>query len=315
VSSESIRRGLAKRVRVLLYLTCAVSLLGWIPGEFVYFELSTHFRPHYVALLLGGCLWFCALRQFRHALLLLLCLLPNAASVLPLYLPEEPAPGEGVTPLRLLLANVHSSNTQHERVLDLIRGADADVVILLEVNARWLDALQPIEADYPQRLKDGREDNFGIALYSRLPFDDLELWLLGAARVPTLVGTLLHAGEPVTIIATHPVPPIGSEMFDLRNEQLRSVAALAKSMPRCVVIGDLNTTPWSPFFGQLERDSGLRNVRRGFGILATWPVGIGLLGIPLDHCLVSPSIHVADVRLGQEIGADHLPLLVDLHLP
>jgi len=36
--------------------------------------------------------------------------------------------------------------------------------------------------------------------------------------------------------------------------------------------------------------------------------------LPLDRCLVSEDIRVADVKTGEAIGSDHLPLIVELEL-
>jgi endonuclease/exonuclease/phosphatase (EEP) superfamily protein YafD len=81
-----------------------------------------------------------------------------------------------------------------------------------------------------------------------------------------------------------------------------------------VLLGDLNTTSWSPHFRDLINTAGLKDSRAGFGIQPTWPAGTPPLWIPLDHCLVSPEIKVHDRRVGPNVGSDHFPVIVEFSL-
>ena len=79
-----------------------------------------------------------------------------------------------------------------------------------------------------------------------------------------------------------------------------------------VVIGDLNTTMWGENYRRLIEITGLANVRKGFGVLPSWPDFLPFAMIPLDHCLVSGDLLASDVRLGRDIGSDHMPLIATL---
>ncbi len=81
-----------------------------------------------------------------------------------------------------------------------------------------------------------------------------------------------------------------------------------------MVLGDLNVTPWSPFFRDLLREGALRNARKGYGLRPTWPTMLPPLLIPVDHCLVSSGVTVHDCRAGRNVGSDHYPLVVDFSL-
>ena len=76
----------------------------------------------------------------------------------------------GSTALRFISLNVHTANDQFDLVKQLIRDHDPDVVLLMEVNAEWIEALEELHSVYPYQQVEPREDNFGIALYSKRAF-------------------------------------------------------------------------------------------------------------------------------------------------
>lgn len=311
-----VLRAVAARIRFLLGAVCLLTAWSFVGGQWLAGELATHFRPHYFVALLAGALYLVLARRGAWLVPVLLCGFLNGLYVLPYYrAPLVPPAGSESSSIRLLLANVQTSNTEHELVMELVRREDPDIIALLEVDQRWLDSIAVLKGSYPYFVEEPRSDNFGIAVLSRVPLKALGLVSYGSADVPSVEGRFLLGGQEVLFVATHPVPPIGTQMFRWRNEGLRELAAVAAAAPLCVLAGDLNSTPWSPDYREFEQESGLGNARRGFGVLPTWPVALGPLGIPLDHCLVSEAIVVTSVRCGPGIGGDHRPLLVDLRLP
>jgi endonuclease/exonuclease/phosphatase (EEP) superfamily protein YafD len=81
-----------------------------------------------------------------------------------------------------------------------------------------------------------------------------------------------------------------------------------------ILLGDLNCVSWSPPLRRVCREGRMKDARKGFGVCATWPAPYAPLGCPIDHCLVSPEIHVRGFRTGANLGSDHLPIVVDFTL-
>jgi endonuclease/exonuclease/phosphatase (EEP) superfamily protein YafD len=284
--------------------------LGWL------FELTSHFRLQYTLFLLTLGVAFALRKRVLPASLFLAGALINFLSIAP-YLPgtrsAEPVDAQQ---LRLLLINVHSANQDSARVLGLIEQTQPDLVLLEEITPQWMDRLAGLQTHYPHAVCEPREDNFGIALFSRVALTRAQIVYFGEAEVPSVEAEFSLSGKGVLFLGTHPVPPASPLDLHLRNDQLRAVAKrLGACTGPALLLGDLNTTPYSPHFGDLIQDSRLRDTARGFLLQGTWPAAFPPLRIPLDHCLASPEFLVSDRHVGPRIGSDHLPLHLVLSLP
>lgn len=312
----STRAGLAAAITLAGGAVAAVSLAGCLGRAGFVLELLTHFRVQYSAALALAALALLALRAPRRAAVLTLAFTANAAVVAPLYLaaPREPASSD--TPLRAMLLNLQASNTRYADVLSAVRANDPDVLVLLEVTPTWGRELRPLDAQLPHALIEPRRDAFGIAVMSKLPVIGAEVVRLGMRDdVPSIVARYAIGERTLAVVATHPPPPLTSRSSAVRDAQLRAVAELVRALDDAVIVlGDLNVSPWSHAFADLIRRSGLEHASRGRGVHATWPTGSLLLRIPIDHCMHSRDIAVRALRVGDAVGSDHYPLIVDLAL-
>lgn len=295
-------------------LACAATACSFLGRLWWFLELSCHFRVQYAAILVPAVAVAALRRQFKAAAVLGVFALANVVVILPLYFGRSEPAATG-HPLRVVLLNVHTANRDSAAVLEFLENTQADLIALLEVNGRWMRDLQPLEDDYAFSRTLPREDNFGITLFSLMAPEESAITWIGEADVPSIVARFQIGDQPLTVIATHPVPPVNRLYAADRNRQLTAVAKLAAEQKDPVLLlGDLNTTSWSPYFSDLLQQSGLDDSRAGFGVQPTWPSGRALLWIPLDHCLVSPSITVRDRRVGPFVGSDHYPVIVELEL-
>lgn len=281
-------------------------------------ELTTHFRVQLAVGASGLVALAAVARQPFWAIAALLLGIAQAVPVLDSLRDASPVEttADAGPPLRVLLANVLTRNRAHERLLAFVREEDPDIVGLLEVDRHWIAALEPLRASHPYRIEHPRSNNFGIAMYSRIPFETIALRPLGHPGLMAVVAELRFDDEPLALALAHPVPPVSGTNARLRNLQLDRLAEWRGEFEGhpFILIGDLNATPWSPRFAQLERRSGLRNAARGHGYFPTWETEAPHLALPLDHCLLSSGLRAVAFATGPDIGSDHRPVLVDILL-
>ena len=294
-------------------LTVIFSLLTGLDIPHSNIELFSHFRLQYLVVSVFLLAVFTFLRLYIYIGALAVAAIFNATLVLPWYFAESAAvSGE---PLKLLHANVHSSNTEYGRLIDLVAAENPDMIFLQEVTAEWVAGTASLLQDYPFAYAEPQHGNFGVAAFSKTPFDSIRHIDSPPLGYPTIVATITINQSPLTIISSHPTNPLGQQLHDARNEQLQSIADLVTQVNGAtVLLGDFNSSVWDAHLRQLEDSTGLRNARKGFGVLPSWPTFLPFAMIPIDHVLISEGIGVNDVKTGHDIGSDHLPLIVTLSL-
>jgi endonuclease/exonuclease/phosphatase (EEP) superfamily protein YafD len=296
-------------------LGCLWTFTGFLGAYGWILELTSHFRIQYAALLgvIAGLL--SVRRKFTTASVFAAGALINLGTVAPLYFGKPASVVAADAKLRVLLLNVDTSNRRCDLVKALIRDKNPHLFVLEEVDDRWIDELRELRASYPHVVFAPREDNFGIALFSRLPLLNSTVIYLGEAEVPSVVAEVEVGNQRVTVLGTHPLPPGSPEYARFRNEQLAAIPKFLSGRKRPVILlGDLNATPWSAYFKRLVHETGLIDSSRGRGIHPTWPANFFPLRIPIDHCLVSPGVKVLNKQVGPNVGSDHLPLVVEVAL-
>lgn len=278
-------------------------------------ELFTHFRAQYLAAQVVLFVPLLAQRRLRWCFALGACALLNAVPLVP-YLPvgaaavAEPA-SQGA--IEIMSVNVEARNTRHERLMQIVRDEAPDVIVLVEFTHRWKRLLEPLFHDYPHRLLLPEEHAFGIGLLSRYPLIDAQPLELGTT--PAVDARIEGPGGELRVIGVHLRPPTTSGSAAERNRQLEQLAGLVRaSESPLTVCGDFNITPYSPYFADWLLDTGFRDARGGRGPGISWPTFLPILGIPIDHCVVSPELTVVDFRRLPRFGSDHYPVLATLTL-
>jgi endonuclease/exonuclease/phosphatase (EEP) superfamily protein YafD len=297
-------------------LTLGLSLatvLGFLGRAYWVFDLFSHFRVQIFQLclvLVGIALWK---RRNKQAALLALLACLNYAFILPFYF-GKPSPANGPT-VRAMLMNINASNGNTEQVLAAIQNASPSLLLLEEVTPKWAHELSVLRADYPYRVDAHQVGCFGIMLLSKVPLSHTNVVSIGDSGVPSILATAHLPQGDIAVIGTHPLPPVGAAYSKHRNNQLAALTPVVREQKKPVLlIGDLNVSPWSPYFTRLLKDSGLKNSMKGFGFQPSWPANNHFLRIPIDQILYSREITIHRRVVGADVGSDHLPVIVDFSL-
>ncbi len=303
---------------VLLGLSVtAVTVLGCLGRASWRLDLLAHFRLQYAVLLLPPVLLTAFGRRWRWCGLFTATLVLNLAWLAPFWWPQPGAVSRG-TPLRVVHMNVLTANTRFDDVLTWVFAQDADVVVLQEVNAAWIEAIDAFDTDY-RRLDTPsiREDNFGMTVLVRdeLTTGPPTTWHT-PGDVPAIRVDLDIDGAGLALFSVHTLPPVNRVYGPTNRAQLKDAAARVNAVEGPVIlVGDLNATRWAYAMRKLRQDTGLRDAARGFGYHGTWPTSLWWTGmIPIDHVLVGEGVGVADHRVGPDMGSDHRPVVVDLRI-
>ncbi|PYS68006.1 MAG: hypothetical protein DMF69_21435, partial [Acidobacteria bacterium] len=135
------------------------------------------------------------------------------------------------------------TNKKYQKLLKVVRTANADVVVLQELTATWNEETQGLRQEYPHVVFEPRPSGSGMAVLSRYPLEEAQTLTLDDSSHIAILVRLKIGEESISVLALHPTTPITPFRFKNRNRQYREAAALVKNIagPR-VIIGDLNVT-------------------------------------------------------------------------
>ncbi|MDC0261774.1 endonuclease/exonuclease/phosphatase family protein [Planctomycetaceae bacterium] len=308
---NDVSRSSWKNIMIALYwlglmgLSAAV-ILSFFARNWWFADLFTHFRVQ--GFLLGLLLLSIAVSfvYWKSAGLVTLLLIVQGSIIAPYILPRS-QPVLPASATSLLVWNVYVGNPNVEKVVELIKEKEADVVVLFEVSPELGVQLGALRDEYPHFEIESSADGFGSAIFSRQPLKEISIRRVGNELDNTVVARF---EDGTTLVGVHTLPPEGPTYSRIRNQQLDELAEfIAQQSGPVLVVGDLNITPWSPHFQDLLRDAKLTDPRCGRGVLTSWPKGKPLIRIPIDHILSTNEITLGELRVFPETyGSDHHPI-------
>lgn len=214
--------------------------------------------------------------------------------------------------MKVLLFNVYYNNPHLDRVAELARETNADIVVLLEIIPRVRPGLDDVVAAYPHRVECWQERDCDALILSRFPLQDIRASLPEPKhRRPTAAVQVAIDNHALTLFAAHlSLPPL----LHPRDSQMAEMQEIAETVngitgPR-LLVGDFNAATWGATVATARAFARLHALT---GPSGTWPSFLPRdLGIPIDHMLASEDVVFLSRKVITMPGSDHRAVLAEI---
>ncbi len=218
--------------------------------------------------------------------------------------------------VRLVASNVLMENEQYEHWLSVIRAADPDIILAVEVDDVWAEQIDVLREAYPHVVAYPQDNYYGMVLFSRLELIDPEVRFIVEDDVPSIhTNVRLRDGQTIYLHGVHPRPPepLRDQNATQRDAEVVVVGReIAEEERPTIVAGDFNDVAWS-HTSELFLDIGkLLDPRKGRGFFNSFDANSYWFRFPLDHVFHSNEFKLIELKLLDHVGSDHFPVLLEL---
>ncbi|MEQ8434901.1 MAG: endonuclease/exonuclease/phosphatase family protein [Oceanicaulis sp.] len=296
----------------------AFALVFWVAAPLGFpFELARHFTPHLAVS--AGVLALCGLvlgaKLRGGAAAAAAGLLVWAWVSAPFLAPDRELEGDLLT---VAVFNAHNDQQALERAAHWAEAEGVDVIMLAEAQAISPTELETLFARWPHsRTSEASMSVAGLSwstrsvVFSTWPVRDSVFSNSATQRYsrPVIQLNIGHTDGEIQLTALHPFPPGTPGSVRKQAAMFQEVADTVPDHGRFIVLGDLNTTIWSPNFAKLPgRRAGDPRFR------STFPAFTAVGGIVIDHILIGDALAVTHYEVGPDLGSDHRPVLARMRL-
>ena len=227
---------------------------------------------------------------------------------------EDGDPSDNIS---ILVSNVLTPNTQYHKLLEIVHRRQPDILLTLESDKKWEEALKELDGEYKYTIKVPMDNLYGMHLYSKLKLEETEVRYLVKDDIPSIHGFVrLDDNTKVRIHCMHPRPPSPSEADTSTNrdaELLMLGRDVREQDDSVLVFGDLNDVAWSRTTRLFQQMSGLLDPRIGRGFFNTFHAGYRFFRWPLDHVFHSNDFTLIEIAREKPMGSDHFPMYINLN--
>lgn len=220
------------------------------------------------------------------------------------------------TKRQFMSINCYKENSNAHRIVELILEAMPEVLLLMEVSKENKAELKDIMEIYPHQMSVSVRDGFEIHLLSKHELLNQKVLTFGEAGTPMLSADIYFNDEPLNIYGVHPRPSLSNDWHKARLSYFEDVKSELEKRKHenIIMMGDFNSVIWEDHFEKFLKDTRLKSTIDQELYCITWPTFFPIMGIPMDHILVSEKLYFNSIYIGPFIGSDHYPISMNLTL-
>lgn len=251
------------------------------------------------------------------SVLAIIFLLYTMARYSPLVRTELKKIDDSTNKVSLFIGNVEMKNDQFSKLIKEILNKNADIVMLVETDTKWQQALEKVESHYEYCHHLPLDNTYGILIYSKVKLENPQFKYLVDQEIPSFHASFQLASKNVRFYGLHPEPPFPKHSKDTvqRDAEILLIGKEIKKMNEPVIVaGDLNDVCWSYTTKLFQKTSSLLDPRIGRGFFSTFHSRKVWARWPLDHVFCSKHFYIIRMERLNYIGSDHFPIYLELSL-
>ena len=214
----------------------------------------------------------------------------------------------GKNTLKITFQNKYYINPNIEGLTKQAKDLDPDIIGFTEINE--ITEYQKYLDKYPYVFKTRLDNLMGVVLFSKYELKESEAMnaskdgdLNHSPYIKTKV--VMPDKSEINLLMVHLIAPIGSTFTKLKGDALEILNTEANKVDgKVIVMGDFNTTTYSPQISNLRNSSKFYSASKGRGLLDTWE-GPSFLKFQIDHAFVSNDMKVDRFEVKGTEGSDH----------
>ena len=281
-------------------------------------ERYTHTLPQYSFFGLIFFLYFAVQKYWKWASLMLMVVIISFYGTMTAihYAPEVKA---NANPLKIAIYNKLYYLGDHREMEQWIKTENPDLIAIQEANLKTLEMTKTLES-YPYVVHKLVQNPFGMIFLSKHPIVTSKIQDMRAGPQENFfIHALIQIENypALSIYTVHTAPPVSHIYFEQRNKEFEEIIKAIKKddNQNIVLLGDLNVTPYSPYFKNILNQTDLKNEYTSLMPPPTWTsFRHYIMQIPIDHILHKGDLHLVEKYSGPAMGSDHYPLIATFAL-